>query len=104
MTERANEPPLYWYIRIPSTCPQPRFHFEQQVGIAGEDERGNRYYDIGKVIGMLYGSDNCLLEEWYYLVRYLKCDANPSFVGSDDGYFIEESALVADDTVLERKE
>lgn len=101
MTDRDNNSQDYWYIRVPKArCPKPDFDFFQQVGLAGKDDRGNYYYDIGEIIGIQYTAENNKIGQWSYLMRYLKCDYNPSLNGLDDGYFESSSRLVADDTIL----
>ncbi len=102
MTDPANNPQDYWYIPVPKArCSQPNFHFFEQVGIHWEDGEGNHYYDIGEIIAIKYVVKDNQLGQWYYQVRFLKCDSDPSCNGKEDEYFEPESRLVADDTVLE---
>lgn len=101
MTEKPEKPQQYWYIQVPAQkFPQPKFHPGQQVRLHWEDEHGMSHDDIGEIIGMLYGASDYKCSEWYYLIRFLKCEKNPSLVGKDDGYFVEESSLVADNTAI----
>ncbi|HEY9632579.1 MAG TPA: hypothetical protein V6D14_04180 [Coleofasciculaceae cyanobacterium] len=101
MTNETNQPQDYCYIKVPKTkFPQPKFYPTQQVGIPWHDDEGNSFYDIGVIIGMIYGESDDQSGQWYYFFRYLKCDYDPSLVGSKDWHFIEESGLVADTTVL----
>ncbi len=101
MTDETDESQDYWYIKVPKAkYPFPRFYPTQQVGIPWEDD-GQLYYDIGVIIGMIYGESDDQPGQWYYFFRYLKCDYEPSLIGSKDWHFIEESGLVADNTALE---
>jgi hypothetical protein len=45
-----------------------------------------------------YSTSHYPLAEWSYLIRLVKSDFRPWLVGSDDGIFVYESDLVADDT------
>jgi hypothetical protein len=38
--------------------------------------------------------------QWYYRIRYLKCDHTPWLVGLEDDDFEEESCLVSNDSVI----
>lgn len=101
MTDSANNAQDYWYIRVPkSRCPKPNFHFFDQVGIHWEDDQGRHYYDIGEIIAIKYVVKGNQPGQWYYLIRYLKCDFDPSFNGKEDDCFEAESHLVADDTAI----
>jgi hypothetical protein len=101
MAKKSEKSKRYWLIKVPrKQFPKPLFHFDQQVGIPSKDEQGNSYYDIGVIIGIQYTTCSSRLPQWYYRVRILKCDYNPKLVGSDDGHYIEESSLVADNTIL----
>ncbi|HEY9635657.1 MAG TPA: hypothetical protein V6D14_19795 [Coleofasciculaceae cyanobacterium] len=101
MTDRTNEPQQYWYVQVPKNkFPKAKFYLGQQVGLPGEDDLGNSYYDIGEIIGMKYLAYEGESAQWHYLVRYLKCDYNPSLVGSVDAHFCEESRLVDDYTAI----
>ena len=102
MTDETDESQDYWYIKVPvQKFPKPSFYPTQQVGIPWQDDEGNSYYDIGEIIGMIYGESDDHLGQWYYFFRYLKCDYEPSLIGLRNWHFIEESGLVADDTRLE---
>jgi hypothetical protein len=103
MTDPSNQSPQYRYIRVPAAkFPESKFHFGQQIiGPAWEDEEGNLHNDVGEVIGMQYGASGDRTSEWYYLIRWTRCDSHPSLVGSDDGQYVSESSLVADDTAIE---
>lgn len=101
LTDRDNNLHDYWYIRVPKArCPEPDFHFFQQVGWAGKDDWGNYYYDIGDIVGIQYTAEGNKIGQWSYLMHYLNYDYNPSLNGLDDGYFEPDSRLVADDTIL----
>ncbi|HEY9636048.1 MAG TPA: hypothetical protein V6D14_21765 [Coleofasciculaceae cyanobacterium] len=77
------------------------FHYGQHVRSLWVDEYGRPRQDIGEIIGMQYGASINRRAEWYYLIRFLRCEANPTLVWSDDSCFIEESGLGADDTMSE---
>jgi hypothetical protein len=101
MTDRANEPQQYWYIRVPKAkFPESKFHFDEQVAIHWEDDQGNRYCDIGLIVGMQYVVQGNHPAQWYYRIRYLKCDHTPWLVGLEDDDFEEESCLVSNDSVI----
>lgn len=105
MTKKPNKPQQFWYIKVPiSRFPKPRYHPGQQVGILSVDDRATVYYDIGMIIGMEYTGSYNEQKGWYYRIRFLKCDYNPSLVGLEDEEFIAETLLVADNTVLETVE
>jgi hypothetical protein len=38
--------------------------------------------------------------QWYYRIRFLQCDENPSLVGSYDDIFEAEPHLVADESAI----
>ena len=78
----------------------PKFYLGQQVGLPWEDEFGKSCYDIGVIIGMQYIAMCDRAAQWYYRIRFLKCDDNPSLVGSYDEIFEAESHLVADETAI----
>jgi hypothetical protein len=102
MTHPANDSQDYWYIRVPkSRCREPQFHFFQQVGLHWEDDEGNHFYDLGEIVGIRYNARGKQAGQWTYLLRYLKCDADPSLKGSEDDYFEAESHLLPDNTVIE---
>jgi hypothetical protein len=102
MTDSVQNSQDYGYITFPKTrCSPPRFHFFQQVGNHWEDDEGNHYYDIGEIIGIKYVAKNNQPGQWYYQMRYLKCDFNPSLNGKEDECFEAEFRLVADQTSLE---
>jgi hypothetical protein len=101
MTNPDNQSLQYWYIAVPrEKFPQPKFHYGQQVRAYWEAENSNLHYEIGEIIGMQYGAFGYRRAEWSYLIRLLKSDLRSSLVGSDDGYFVYESELAADDTVI----
>jgi hypothetical protein len=50
---------------------------------------------------MEYVGDRDHPAQWYYRIRFLKCDHQPSIVGSYDQYYEPESNFVADNTVSE---
>jgi hypothetical protein len=99
MADPDNQPSCYWYIQLPKEkFPQPKFYPGQQVRSYWEDEQGLPQYEIGEIIGMQYGAFGYHRAEWSYLIRLKKSDLGPWRVGSDDGEFLYESDLVADDT------
>ena len=105
MTKKPKKPQQCWYIKVPvSQFPKPQHHPGQQVGILGQDNPGTGYYDIGMLIGMEYTGSYNEPKGWFYRIRFLKCDYNPSLVGLEDEEFITEALLVADNTVLETVE
>ncbi|HEY9710812.1 MAG TPA: hypothetical protein V6D48_21580 [Oculatellaceae cyanobacterium] len=53
------------------------------------------------IIGMEYTGSCNEPKGWSYRIRFIKCDYNPSLVGSEDEKFIAEALLVTDNTVLE---
>ncbi len=102
MTDQLNNPQEYWYIPVPKAkFPEPKFHYGQQVGLSWEDDRGNRHYDIGEIIAMEYTAQGNQPVQWYYRLRYLKCDYKPSLVGTEDECLEPESDLVPDSTAIE---
>jgi hypothetical protein len=101
MTDPDNRPPRHWYIPVPAKkFPQPKFHLDQQVRSHWGDEQGIPQYEIGEIIGMQYGASCYHLPEWSYLIRLKKSDFRPWLVGSDDGIYVYESSLIADDTAI----
>lgn len=102
MTDSDNRSPRYWYIQVPTEhFPKPKFHFLQQVRSYWKDDFGNSQYEIGEIIGIQYGASGYHLAEWSYLLRLLKSNFRQCLVGSDDGVFVYESSLVADDTDID---
>ncbi len=105
MTDPANNAQDYWYIRVPkSRFPEPKFYFCQQVGLPWEDVEGDRYYDIGEIIGIVYTVRGDNSAQWHYQIRYLKCSYEPSLNGEEDEYFELESRLVPDNTAIAKSE
>ncbi|NEO98776.1 MAG: hypothetical protein F6K58_08875 [Symploca sp. SIO2E9] len=103
MTDQSQNPQPYWYIKVPQDrFPKAKFDFAQQVAVSYDNGTGELCTDIGEVIGIKYISCGNKSGEWYYLLRILKCDFEPSFVGSIDQEFANESSLVADNTVIEQ--
>lgn len=101
MTDQPNNSQEYWYIPAPKAkFLNPKFHFAQQVGLVWQDEFGNLGYDIAEITGMQYITDEDEPGQWYYRLRFLKCDCNPGLVGRDNEYLEPESRLVADDTAI----
>lgn len=101
MTDRPSDPQQYWQIQLPiSRFPKSKFQFDDQVAIYGEDAEGNRYCEIGVIVGMEYIGEGDQPAQWYYRVRFLKCDYNPQLVGKYDEYYEPESRLVADNTAI----
>ncbi len=102
MTDRPETPQQYWQIQLPcDRFPKSKFQFDDQVALCWVDERGVRHCDIGKIVGMQFVAEGDQPAQWYYRIRYLKCDHAPWLVGTYDEYFEEESHFVADDTVIE---
>ena len=105
MTDRANNPEDYWYIRVPKAlASKPNFHLFDRVGFRWQDGDGNCYYDIGEVIGIKHTAGGNQPGQWFYQMRYLRCEFDPFLNGSEEEYFEAESRFVADDTVLEGDE
>jgi hypothetical protein len=101
MTNPDNQSPQYWYLPVPKDkFPEPKFHYTQRVRSYWESENGNLQYEIGEIIGMQYGAFGYRRTEWSYLIRLVQSNFRPSLVGSDDGFFVYESELVADDTAI----
>ncbi len=101
MTNPDNQSPDFWYIPVPKEkFPEPKFYPGQQVRAYWEDEDGNLHYEIGEIIGIQYGAFGYRSLEWSYLLRLVKSHIRPQIVGSDDGFFVYESELVANDTVI----
>ena len=104
MTDQLNDSQDYWYIRVPkSRCSKPNFHFFEQIGFPWEDEEGDRYYDIGEVIGMKYTNKGNQPGQWFYQMRYLKCEFDPFLNGLEEECFEAQSRFVADDTEIDRE-
>lgn len=104
MTDRPSDPQQYWQIQLPLTrFPKAKFQFDDRVAIYGEDDRGNRYCEIGVIIGMEYVGDRDARGQWHYRICFLKCDHNPWIVGSYDDYYEPESRFVADKSASENK-
>ncbi len=96
MTDRPKTSQQYWQIQLPcDRFPKSKFQFNDQVAIYGEDDRGNRYCEIGVIVGMQYIAEGDEPAQWYYRIQYLKYDAAPWLVGTYDQYFEEESRFVA---------
>lgn len=104
MTDRLSDPQQYWQIQLPlDQFPKSKFHFGKQVAIYGEDDRGDRYCEIGVIIGMEYIADRGRPAQWYYRICFLKSSYNPWIVGSYDEDYKPESYFVADKTAIENK-
>jgi hypothetical protein len=102
MTDRQLDPQQYWQIQLPiAQFPKSKFQFGDQVAIHWEDDKGDRYCDIGVIVGMEYIAKRNKPAQWYYRIRFLKCDHNPWMVGSYDDHYELESCFVADTTVIE---
>ena len=101
MTDRPSDPQQCWQIQLPTAqFPKSKFQFGDQVAIPGEDDHGNRYCEIGVIVGMEYIAEGDQPAQWYYRIRYLKCDDQPSLVGSYDLYYEPESRFVADKSAI----
>lgn len=97
MTDRPSDSQQYWQIQLPiSRFPKPKFQFDHQVAIYGEDDEGNPYCEIGVIVGMEYIAEGNQPAQWYYRIRYLKCSYGSQFVGKYDDYYEPESLFVAD--------
>ncbi len=102
MTDRPIASQQYWQIQLPcDRFPQPKFQFGDQVAIYEEDDQGNRYCEIGVIVGMQCITESNKPAQWYYRIQYLKCSYGSWLVGTYDEYFEEESRFVADDSVIE---
>jgi len=96
MTDQPKTPLQYWQIQLPcDRFPKSKFQFNDRVAIYGEDDQGNRYCEIGLIVGMQYIAEDDQPTQWYYRIQYLKCDYAPWLVGTNDQYFEEESRFVA---------
>jgi hypothetical protein len=101
MTDRPKALQQYWQIQLRcDRIPKSQFQFNDQVAIYGEDDRGNRYCEIGLIVGMQYIAEGNQPAQWYYRIQYLKCDYAPCLAGTYDEYFKEESRFVADNTAI----
>jgi hypothetical protein len=101
MTNRVLDPQQYWQIQLPITqFPKSKFQFGDQVAIHGEDDQGNRYCEIGVIVGMEYIAEGDQPAQWYYRIRYLKCDDTPYLVGSYDEYYEPEDRFVSDNSAI----
>jgi hypothetical protein len=101
MTDRPIASQQYWQIQLPcDRFPKSKFQFGDQVAIHGEDDQGNRYCEIGVIVGMQYIVEGDQPAQWYYRIQYLKFDDAPWLVGTYDLDFVEESRFVADDTEI----
>jgi hypothetical protein len=101
MTNQSLDPQQYWQIQLPiQQFPKSKFQFGEQVALHWEDDQGNHYCDIGVIVGMEYIAEGNKPAQWYYRIRFLKCDYQPSLVGSYDDYYEPESRFVADHTAI----
>ncbi len=101
MTDRPIASQQYWQIQLPcDRFPKPKFQFNDQVAIYGEDDQGNCYCEIGVIVGMQYITEGDQPAQWYYRIQYLQCSYGSWLVGTYDEYFSEESRFVADDTEI----
>lgn len=101
MTDRPSDPQPYWQIQLPTArFPKAKFQFGDRVAIYWEDELGDRYCDIGAIVGMEYVAEGNQPAQWYYRIRFLKCDHHPWLVGAYDVHYEPESRFVADNTAI----
>ncbi len=101
MANQALDPQQCWQIQVPiALFPKSKFQFGDQVAIYGEDDLGNRYCDIGVIIGMEYVAEGYEPAQWYYRIRFLKCDYSPLLVGSYEEYYEPEDRFVADNSAI----
>ncbi len=101
MTDRPLDLQQYWQIQLPiAQFPKSKFQFGDQVAIHWENELGDRYSDIGVIVGMEYIAPGDKPAQWYYRIRILKCDHQPGLVGRYDEHYEPESCFVADNTDL----
>jgi hypothetical protein len=102
MTDQVLDPQQYWQIQLPiADFLKSKYQFGDRVVTHWEDDLGNHYSDVGVIIGMEYIGDRDHPAQWYYRIRFLKCDHQPSLVGSYDQYYEPESNFVTDNTVSE---
>lgn len=98
MTNQPLNPQQCWQIHLPiSQFPKSKFQFGDCVAIHGQDDLGNYYSEIGEIIGMEYVAESDQPAQWYYRLRFLKCDHQPSLIGTYDYYYEPESCLVVDE-------
>jgi hypothetical protein len=97
MTDRPADPQQYWQIQLPiQQFPKSKFQFGDRVAIHWEDDHGTRYCDIGVIVGMQYIAEPNQPAEWFYRIRFVKCDHQPEIVDLYDEYYEPESRFVAD--------
>jgi hypothetical protein len=102
MTDRLQDLQQYWQIQLPiARFPKSKFQFDDQVAIYGEDDTGNRYCEIGTIVGMEYIAEDNKPAQWYYRIRFLKCDYNPWLVGKYDEHYEPECRLMAHHRAIE---
>lgn len=101
MTDQSKTPQQYWQIQLPcDRFLKPKFQIGDQVAIYEEDDQGDRYCEIGVIVGMQYITEGDQPAQWYYRIQYLQCSYGSWLVGTYDEYFSEESRFVADDTAI----
>lgn len=97
MTNQQPNPQQCWQINLPlAKFPKSKFQFGDRVARHGEDDQGNHYCEIGEIIGMEYIAESDRQSQWYYRLRFLKCNYQPALVGSYNYDYEPESCLVAD--------
>ena len=106
MTNQQPNSQHCWQINLPiAKFPKSKFQFGDCVAINGQDDLGNHYCEVGEIIGMEYVAESdCPRDsangdcnaQWYYRLRFLKCDHQPTLVGSYNYDYEPESYLVAD--------
>ena len=101
MTNQALDQQQYWQIQLPlGQFPKSKYQFGEQVAIHYKDDLGNHYCEIGVIVGMEYVAEGDQAAQWYYRICFLKCDDQPSLVGSYDLYYEPEDRFVADNSAI----
>lgn len=62
--------------------------------------KGIIHNDIGVIVGMEYIAESDKPAQWYYHIRFLKCDYSPLLVGSYNLYYKPEDRFVADNSAI----
>ena len=102
MTNQQPNQQQYWQIQLPlAKFPKSKFQFGDRVAQHWEDDQGDHYCDIGEIIGMEYVAECDCPAQWYYRLRFVRYDYQPSLVGTYDQYYEPESCLVADQEAME---
>jgi hypothetical protein len=102
MTNQQPNSQQCWQINLPiAKFPKSKFQFGDCVARHGQDDLGNHYSEIGEIIGMEYVVESDCPKgdrqsQWYYRLRFLKCNHQPALVGFYNYDYEPESCLVAD--------